>query len=56
MKEEIERVTAQLKGIAGEVSQMIDDPNVKLSRVMRKKTEHAELKAYLEGLRFSIGG
>jgi len=28
---------------------------VDLSRVMQKRKEQAELKAYLEGLRFAIG-
>ena len=35
---------------------MLDDPSIELSCVMRKRAEHAELKAYLDGLRFSVGG
>jgi hypothetical protein len=34
---------------------MLDDPSVELSRVMRKRTEQAERRAYLNGLRFSLG-
>ena len=51
----MQRVSAQLNSIAAEVTKMIDDPNVELSKVMRKKTEHAELKAYFDGLRFALG-
>jgi hypothetical protein len=55
-QKEIERVTAQLEGIAKEIVTMLDDPSIELAKVMRKRTEQAELKAYLVGLRFSIGG
>ena len=55
VKPEMQRVSAQLNSIAAEVTKMIDDPNVELSKVMRKKTEHAELKAYFDGLRFALG-
>lgn len=55
VQKEIERVTAQLEGVAKEIVAMLDDPSVELSKVMRKRTEQAELKAYLTGLRFSIG-
>ena len=51
---EIERVRTQSDGVTKEIAAMLDDPSVELSRVMRKRTEQAELKAYLEGLRFSI--
>jgi hypothetical protein len=51
---EIERVTTQLEGFTKEIVTMLDDPAVELSKVMRKRTEQAELKAYLTGLRFSI--
>jgi hypothetical protein len=52
---EIELVTARLEGISREIATMLDDPSIELSRVMRKRTELTELKAYLNGLRFSIG-
>jgi hypothetical protein len=55
VEKEIERVGEQLDGIAREIGAMLDDPAIELSRVMRKRTEQAELKAYLNGLRFSIG-
>jgi len=34
---------------------MLEDPSIELSRIMQKRKEHAELKAYLQGLRFSTG-
>ena len=52
---EIERVMGQLDGVSREIAAMLEDPSVELSRVMRKRTELAGLKAYLTGLRFSIG-
>jgi hypothetical protein len=52
---EIENVTAQLDATTKEIGAMLDDPSVDLSRVMQKRKEQAELKAYLEGLSFSIG-
>jgi hypothetical protein len=55
VKQEIDRVAAKLEGVAKEIVAMLDDPSVELSKVMRKRTEQAELKAYLNGLRFSIG-
>ena len=55
VKTEIDRVAAQLEGVAKEIVTMLDDPSVELSKVMRKRTSQAELKAYLDGLRYSIG-
>ena len=52
---EIERVLAQIDGVTGKIAAMLDDPSIKLSKVMRKRTEQAELRAYLDGLRFSLG-
>lgn len=54
VQKEIERVSAKLEGTAKEIAAMLDDPSIELSKVMRKRTEQAELKAYLDGLRFSI--
>jgi len=51
---EMIRVTAQLEGVAGEIATMLDDPTIELSRVIRKRSEQAELKAYLAGLSFSL--
>jgi len=55
VKKEIERVTAQLESIAKEVLAMLDDPSIELSKLMHRRTEQTELKAYLVGLSFSIG-
>jgi hypothetical protein len=55
VQKEIERVTVQLESIAKEIAGMLDDPGIELSKVMRKRTEQAELRAYLNGLRYSIG-
>ena len=52
IQQEITRVTALLHGVAREIAAMLDDPSIELSRLMRKRTEQAELKSYLEGLRF----
>lgn len=54
VQKEIERVATKLEGVAKEIATMLDDPSIELSKVMRKRTEQAELKAYLDGLRFSI--
>ena len=54
VQKEIERVTVNLEGITKEIAAMLDDPSIELSKVMRKRTEQAELKTYLNGLRFSI--
>jgi hypothetical protein len=54
VQNEIERISTQLEGVAKEIMAMLDDPSVELSKVMRRRTEQAELKAYLEGLRFSV--
>ena len=54
-EEEIARVTSQLESTSREIGTMLDDPSIDLSRVMQKRKEQAELKAYLEGLRFCIG-
>ena len=55
VQNEIERVLAQIDGVTGEIAAMLDDPSIELSKVMRKRTEQAELRAYLDGLRFSLG-
>ncbi len=55
VQKEIARVSRLLEGVAKETAAMLDDPSVELSKVMRKRTEQAELKAYLRGLRFSTG-
>ena len=51
---EIQRVMIALEAIAEEIVKMIDDPGVELSRVIRRKSQQAELRAYLEGLRFGM--
>ena len=55
VQNEMVKVTARLEGVACEIAAMLDDPSIELSKVMRKRSEQAELKAYLDGLRFSIG-
>jgi len=55
IQKEIERVLAQIQSVTREIAAMLDDPSIELSRVMRKRTEQAELKAYLDGLLFSAG-
>jgi hypothetical protein len=52
---EVEHVRIQIENVTKEIDGMLDDPTIELSRVMRKRTEHAKLKAYLDGLRFSTG-
>jgi hypothetical protein len=56
VQKEIERVLGQVEAVTKEIAAMLDDPSIELARVMRKRTEQAELKAYLNGLRFSISG
>lgn len=55
VQNEMVKITTQLEGVALEIAAMLDDPSIELSKVMRKRSEQAELKAYLNGLRFSIG-
>lgn len=53
--DEVRETEAAIARAAEEVEAMVADPNVRLSDVMRKKTEHAELAAYLRGLRGRSG-
>lgn len=55
VEKEVERVRSQIEGVTKDITAMLDDPSVELSRLMRKHTEQSELKAYLDGLIFSIG-
>jgi hypothetical protein len=48
--DEIQRTEATLTEAAHQVESMVADASVRLSDVMRKKSEHAELAAYLRGL------
>src|SRR5439155_13255448 len=41
VQKEIERITMQLEGVAKEISAMLDDPSIELSKVMRKRTQQA---------------
>ena len=54
VQKEIERVLGQIQGVSNEIAAMLDDASIELSKVMRKRTEQAELKAYLDGLLFSV--
>jgi hypothetical protein len=51
---EIARAGAQLEVVSGEILRMLDDADCELSATIRKKSEEAELKAYLRGLQYSI--
>ena len=50
--EEIERTETALAEITEKVAAMAENPNVKLSDVMRKNAEQNDQRAYLRGLRF----
>ena len=52
LREEIKRTETALGAITEELAGMVENPNVKLSDVMRKKTEQSEQHAYLRGLGF----
>ena len=54
VKLELQRTAERLAAISTEIESMIEDPTVELSRVMRKKTEQAELKSYLDGLHYAL--
>jgi hypothetical protein len=54
-RKEIERIGQQMAGIEKEISTMLDDPNIELAKVIRKRSELAALKSYLDGLRFVLG-
>jgi hypothetical protein len=54
VQKEIDRVAALIEETTKEIARMLDDPSIELSKVMRKRTEQAEMKAYLTGLRFSV--
>ena len=54
MKAEIERINREIETVGEEITKMLEDPSVELSKVMRKHTKQAELKSYLDGLRFAI--
>jgi hypothetical protein len=52
LQAEIARVEELIHGI----SELIHDPATELSVVIRKNAERAELKAYLQGIRFKATG
>jgi len=54
VEKEIDVAGTKLQSVTKEINVMLDDPNVELSKIIRKRAEHSELKAYLDGLRFSI--
>jgi hypothetical protein len=51
-KKEIARIGKQMEDIEKDIAGMLDDPNIELAKVIRKRSELVELKAYLNGLRF----
>jgi hypothetical protein len=53
-EKEIQQIVHELDLLAAEISKMLEDPSIELSKVMRMHTRQAELKAYLDGLRFGI--
>ena len=54
-RDPLNEVLGQIQGVSKEIAAMLDDASIELSKVMRKRTEQAELKAYLDGLLFSVG-
>jgi len=55
VNKEIERINSEMDMVGDEITKMLEDPSVELSKVMRKHTKQAELKAYLGGLRVGLG-
>jgi len=54
VEKEISRVTTELENATNEITGMLNDPSVELSKVIRKRAEQAELRAYRAGLQFSL--
>ena len=55
IRSEILTTERALARVGDEVRTMVEDANVRLSDVMRKKSEQAELTSYLRGLRSAHG-
>jgi endonuclease III-like uncharacterized protein len=55
VRKEIVTVSGRLESIDAEITAMLDDSSVELSKVIPKRTQQTELSAYLKGLRYSIG-
>jgi DNA anti-recombination protein RmuC len=54
VQKEIDAAAVKLQAVTTEIAVMLDDPNIELSKIIRKRAEEAELKAYIDGLRFII--
>ena len=52
LREETKVTEEALARIAKDIESMVEDPNIKLSELMRRNSEQAELRAYLRGLHF----
>jgi hypothetical protein len=48
---EVERV----ESLVAEISDLMDEPGVEFSTVVRKNVQRAELESYLKGIRFALG-
>jgi chromosome segregation ATPase len=53
---ELETTENAIRRVSDDIESMVADADVRLSDVMRKKSEHAELVAYLRGLQYEAGG
>jgi hypothetical protein len=51
---EMDRAMAALETVSKEIDGLLDDHGTDLSQIIRKKAIQAELKAYLDGLKFAI--
>ena len=52
---EIQKTEAELADVSDKVDAMVEDADVRLSEVMRKKSECGELRTYLRGLKCLAG-
>jgi len=53
-RQEIDRAVAALETISKDIDGLLDDHGTDLSQIIRKKAVQAEMKAYLDGLRFAL--
>lgn len=52
LREETSVTEQALAEVTRDIESMVEDPNIKLSEVMRRNSEQTELRAYLRGLHF----
>lgn len=53
LTQEVTQTEAALEALQQKIGDMLDDPDVELSRVMQEKARQQELQAYLKGLKFN---